>query len=484
LLVSSFLVGDFMNNAFSFFLALGFSSVAFSQSQTFLKAPEAPVYETCAKIEQFTGGRDDQSSYKIDDPACTQRNAIKQRDYSGAVTAYQRAQRMLSGDASASTEPKLVLEECGTDVTTGQQDYSCQIRNQQNQHDYSIQKSAWDQMKNDEALAAQQATASEEQRLLAEMKAKSATEALQLAAQKNQAAADKSGSAAGITAGISAGLSAQFAATCATVAGCQYGYLAASIAFQMMSAKNSKQAAENAYSGYNACLMNAQLSSSTSSCGVAPVAFDPTKPNAASLSKIFDSNGNCISAKPEECTAIKNALPAGLNIKDVLSKSSSFATDPLFKTNKDGTVTTKDGKTYKPSDFESVESLKAAGLSEAQAQAALSSINKATAPGSGLDNLKNDLKSKTADKPTDFGGFAISGSGTETIRSNDGKNGAGGTLGSRSIGGSENAQRTPAGEGLVRDFNGETIGVAGDDIFSMMNRRYKTKTVQGSFISY
>ena len=58
----------------------------------------------------------------------------------------------------------------------------------------------------------------------------------------------------------------------------------------------------------------------------------------------------------------------------------------------------------------------------------------------------------------------------------DGSGSGGGHSGS-------NDGRNPAGEGLTRDFNGEAIGSAGDDIFSMMNRRYKMKTAQDSFIS-
>ncbi|MCC2679932.1 MAG: hypothetical protein K0R29_2508, partial [Pseudobdellovibrio sp.] len=38
-------------------------------------------------------------------------------------------------------------------------------------------------------------------------------------------------------------------------------------------------------------------------------------------------------------------------------------------------------------------------------------------------------------------------------------------------------------EGLAKDFNGELIGVAGDNIWKMMNRRYKLKTAQDSFMN-
>ena len=43
--------------------------------------------------------------------------------------------------------------------------------------------------------------------------------------------------------------------------------------------------------------------------------------------------------------------------------------------------------------------------------------------------------------------------------------------------------RGPSSEGLSRDFKGDLIGAAGDDIFSMMKRRYILKNEQDSFIA-
>lgn len=59
----------------------------------------------------------------------------------------------------------------------------------------------------------------------------------------------------------------------------------------------------------------------------------------------------------------------------------------------------------------------------------------------------------------------------------DGKNGANRKLKSGRAG------RVPAGvAGKKRMFNGEPIGVSGDSIFEMMNRRYQVKTQQNSFL--
>jgi hypothetical protein len=44
-------------------------------------------------------------------------------------------------------------------------------------------------------------------------------------------------------------------------------------------------------------------------------------------------------------------------------------------------------------------------------------------------------------------------------------------------------ERVPASaEGLLTNYHGEMIGVDGDDLFKMMNRRYKMKLIQNFFL--
>jgi hypothetical protein len=44
-------------------------------------------------------------------------------------------------------------------------------------------------------------------------------------------------------------------------------------------------------------------------------------------------------------------------------------------------------------------------------------------------------------------------------------------------------KRKPSSAGLIKDFHGDMIGAAGDDIFTMMNRRYQLKNEQDTFFT-
>lgn len=481
-------LGTIVVFAFSVTLHAENSAMDQANSATYLKAPEAPKYEVCGFITVDNGNG---GTYQVADQACRDRNAEKQRNYNAAVESYNRQSRMMTSDASTAKRPEEpVYENCQTtDVETGgyRMDYACQRRNQDLQHDYNIQISAWNRMQQEQAQQNQAAQSEEQRRALAEVQASSATESLRRAEEQNKKAAKKAQRASTITMGISVGLGVAFAASCAGAgATCNYGFLAGSIAFGMLSSKNSRQASQNVASGVSACQTQAQLSSTTSGdCS----AIANTQTDSTPLTSLFDSNGNCIASDKSLCDQVVAGLPAGTNIKDVVKGASQFAMTPPYKTNADGSVTMKNGKTLKPSDFASKEALMAAGLSASEAAAAMASINKAGlgAPKDGLDKAKEDLKIAGAGKKVDFGGGDI-GNGSDSVASAGGN--TSGSIGSKSIGGGDGSdgrdsfsKRNPAGAGLTRDFNGESIGAAGDDIFSMMNRRYKTKTAQDSFIS-
>ena len=44
-------------------------------------------------------------------------------------------------------------------------------------------------------------------------------------------------------------------------------------------------------------------------------------------------------------------------------------------------------------------------------------------------------------------------------------------------------KRKPSSAGMAKDFHGDLIGASGDDIFTMMNRRYQLKNEQDTFFT-
>ena len=135
-------------------------------------------------------------------------------------------------------------------------------------------------------------------------------------------------------------------------------------------------------------------------------------------------------------------------------------------------------KTYTDKDFADVKSMMAAGLSAADANKLYSDLygkdsllSKAGADAKSLAELGKDKKN--------LGDFSGLGGGASTVAVDAAANSN--KKFSEKIG--DVADRRPTSEGLTRDFNGELIGAAGDDIFTMMNRRYKLKNEQDSFIA-
>lgn len=487
-----------MKQSLNVFIALAFAASTL-HAETFLKPPDPPVYETCGNIT--VAGEN--GSYQVRDTACLSRNSEKQRNYNAMVEAYNRSRAMISDDASKTVKPvEPTYEKCDVNASSNGQyynDYACLSRNQKLKHDYDIQIDAWNRMQSMQALQDQKALSDQQKAAVAEVQAGSAAESLAKAAAQNAKSSKQSNTAAIVTGALSVAAGVKFAFTCATLAGCQPGYLAASIAFGMMSAQSSKQAHENDMSAFAACTAQSQISTTSSQTCVNPVSYDPVKYDPVTglpittpgdqISKLvpetFDQNGNCVATDKNICSQIIAGLPPGQNIQDTLKGMNAFAGAPPYKFNPDGSATTKDGKIYKPEDLKNLEAMKAAGLTDAQAQLALAAMSKASgvAPTSALETAAADLKN-AENKATDFGGFAISGSGAaDQAKSNDDKSGDVSTSGIGGSGKGKGLKRNPAGEGLTRDFNGDTIGAAGDDIFSMMNRRYKMKTAQDSFMS-
>ncbi len=477
-----------MKQLLGIFSMLSYCAQGYAGNEVFLKAPTAPTYETCQyiKVDNNNGG-----TYETQDAACLNRNGKLKSDYSAALSTYNQASALYDKSTNTTIKPTPpVLEECKTlDNGNGQlySDYSCQARNQSAQQKYNFQTQAWNISQEGQAQLTEAELAKKQAEAEALMKSQSASEALQKAIAENQKASDKAKSASSMASTVSAVLGLAYAGTCAMMGGCQQPLLIASIGFALMSALSSKQASENANSGYQACIAQNKISSATTDCGSAPSQFNISSatPKGSSLvPSVFDSNGNCVASDKSLCTVAIANLPAGTNIKDITKGASTFASP--FTLNPDGSATLKGGKILKPSDFKDKNSLIAAGYSADQATAAMAAIAKGSVgfPASGLEKAAAELKDGKLNP--DFAGSFMSGSGSGSESGKGTGLGSSGGLDSKNIGGgSANGahDRNPAGEGLTRDFNGEAIGAAGDDIFSMMNRRYKMKTSQDSFIS-
>ena len=472
--------GEFMKTK-TLFLIFSLSTTVYAG----VSQPEAPQYEECKQIEVKNLMGD--SSYFVNDKACLGRNDAKRKQYNAQLEVYQRSNQIISTDSSTLNKPQEPkYEECGQNEL-GFYNYACAARNQAKAKEYNKQSAAYNDAQQRIEEEKQKAQ-TDEQKKLAQMQNSSATGSLAEVEQKNKQGSKVYGIASiGLAAG-SAYYAFQFASTpCGYTPGfCTVPNLVKSIGLAMLSALASKQASKHNTAAASACYSNNQLSGSTSSCdyvGGYTVPDYATNPNAAITSN-FDSNGNCIASDKTTCDKIKESLPAGANIKDIVKGASTFASNAPFKFNKDGTVTSKDGNIYKPSDFADVNSMMAAGMSEKDAKALMADLGKA---GLSAPQIAEELKANhTAALDKGAGAlseFGASGGGTQVIKS-DGTafNGSEG-LGSKDIAGGKGKRKPSAAEGLTRDFNGESIGAAGEDIFSMMNRRYKVKTSQDAFIS-
>lgn len=149
--------------------------------------------------------------------------------------------------------------------------------------------------------------------------------------------------------------------------------------------------------------------------------------------------------------------------------------DPLKKT-----ITFKNGKSYKFSDFSSKEAMEKAGFPSAAISGALASAK--IAEEQALKEASKKAGKLNANLEADGGSGGASGFGGAGAGSEDVMMGG--------LGGSHNGKmhdpslREPTSvAGMSKTFNGEPIGVSADDIFKMMNRRYEVKKTQDSFMN-
>lgn len=443
-------IGGIMKSVKYFLFILSTPLFTYAGS-SYIQAPTPPVLEVCQKVEYSDG-------VFSEDRACASRNKQKQTEYNYAVQSYNSAQNMISSDSASAVKPtEPIYATCATD------DIVCNTNNNKLRSDYNAKMQTYNIVQNEQAAAAQQQTIAQQQ--MATVNNSTTTGVLSELENKNNSASNTYQNAAQQLGTVATALNVAYAGTCATPSGCQQPLQLASAAMSLLQGIAGNQASENANSAYVACTSYNATAAAQKDCSVASVTTDPN----VLLDKNFDSNGKCI-GDTATCNSITSSLPKGISVNDVRNALAKKTSTP-YKVNPDGSITTSDGKTYKASDFASEDAMKAAGI-PASVASAVAKMLKSNA----LASAAKDLEQLNSHKLSLASGLSTTSSGS----SNDANNSAIDALklGSKD----DNKTRTPANAGLVKNFNGESIGVSGDDIFIMMNRRYKLKISQDTFI--
>jgi hypothetical protein len=425
----------------------------------------------------------DQSEYWVDQVYnnCLARNRQRavQRNY--ANSAQRDAQTVMNGNL---VEP---VNRCGTANSSGEYDYvhsNCM-------QTYAAQKREYDRLKSIEADAQRQqnqaAAAGNTNSAIAAVQDTSATGSMAEIQKKNEDG-NKLYTIAGIAlAGYGAAKFVEaggFSACCGGMnPGCCTKAVvsaAAGAAFMLLNGKANNQADQHAASAVEACKTFNQLSSSQKDCSATTTQTIPP------VTEWYDNEGKCKPTAPPECKNIAGTgsgsttarIPS--NCKDASGKPISCVTAGLnaFKQNSDGSIKVKTPngyKTYTLADFADKKSMMAAGLTAAQADALMDQLY-----GKNSILAKAGLEAKDlAKEGKKFSDFTSSGTGTNVVNLDPLKN-ANKKFGEKL---DPSADRRPSSEGLTREFNGDLIGAAGDDLFTMMKRRYNLKAEQDTFIS-
>ncbi len=451
--------------------------------------------------EVNVGASNQQSNQNLQLKDCVEKNAtidenghsVPSAEYTSCLS-YNRYMRGAQGYGSnASNLANLALTitvepkpNCDQNANTGGGEeggnYSYQLCMQQ--FNNSNEKKAWDIKK---SVAASESTASANPNI-AKLEDKTATGSMDEIQKKND-----DGQMLYKVAGVAlAGYAAyQFATASACAAptwgGCVPALVAAGAAFLLLSAKSNQQASEHAQAANEACNAYNQLSSEQKDCSGGGGSGGGGAVTTPPITSIYNDDGTCKATAPPPCKPITTVTTGGgkfpTNCKDAAGKAISClaAGQAYYKQNPNGSVTVKTGKgdkTYTSADFADKKSMMAAGMSAADADKLVNDLygkNGALAKA-GLDAKSMALGNDGDKKYGDFTSGASTGA-VVVDSSKDAHKKFGDKLGD-SV-----ADRRPSSEGLSRDFNGDLIGAAGDDIFSMMKRRYNLKNEQDSFIA-
>ncbi|MFN3454760.1 MAG: hypothetical protein ACK41T_07340 [Pseudobdellovibrio sp.] len=443
------------------------SSVAWPSGST--SASTGLQYEQCQQVKV--------GNLSYPDPACVKRNQeiskVKSDLQSGQYQQYEK-------DFVDKAPEKPVYKTCA------QYDYQCTNENIKIQQQYNRDVADYNEAKNGHGGGIDKVNADNI----------NATEVNSLANQKDTSAAgtmketeNKSKRGQQIFTALATGFGAagaakmiQGAACSAQCAGFGGGCCAmtpvligAGVALYTLMNKAKTQSNHLGNLASQACLANSQLSSNgnASSCQQSSTTGQQTA--------VYDSGtGACTPADSDACKILPSIGTGGVVTNNKDGTNGMIGTDPksLYTLLPDGSVKTKNGKIYKPSDFENEKSMMAAGFTAAQAK----ELNNMLYGKDGIVT-KADLNVKEALKGLDTpsgGGFDLSG-GTNVVNVDGGLD-SGKTYGDKLGEAKKEIERAPSSQGLSKEFNGELIGVPGDDIFLMINRRYKLKSEQDSFI--
>lgn len=250
--------------------------------------------------------------------------------------------------------------------------------------------------------------------------------------------------------GLGAMHMANFASSCPP---CNYGELGMAVLHFAMGAQSFKQAGANKNAAGQAGQTNFDSSSLNpyGELGAETNYLDPNSNVDPAVKGLVNTKGFMDTKK-------------ALTSKDGLN---GVKMDP-----KTGVITTPDGKTYDPSSLTDKAAMSKAGFSDSiidGAYAANAAFEKeAKKKVGGVESIG----AATASNGYQDGGSSASYGGASTATS------SGGGYGSSS-------SRVPASgnkvAGLTKNFNGEKIGVAAENIFNMMTRRFKVMEKRDSF---
>jgi len=476
------------------------SQILFGDESTYMNSTQTNIlnnelaYEQCQMIDQsytvFENGQRVQKTRQIQDPACVARNNAKSKTRAVANEGLQRANAINSGNSEGLLKPTPPADpQCGSqnDTVTGEYNasyYQC-MQNYNNQYrEYQRQLTSYNQAMESQQQSQQNADKAQ-QDAIAKMNDSSATGSMSEIQAKNNKGKQMYTLAAAVAAGIAVTWYTNSAAcfsTCAAFgSGCcslAPGMMATGVAYMLLNGMANKQSSQHAQSALSACTAYNQMSTDKKDCSQ-----DGQSP-AVTVSSIDPNTGQCKPDAPPECQQGLNQ--AGVKIpvtKDANGKVNKMAGAEINKMATmlpDGRVKDKNGKIWSLSDFADKKSMMAAGLSSADAGKIFDELygkNGALAKN-GLLSAKDALKEDS--KKSSFGGLGLSSGGTNVVDVNKSE-GSQNKVFKDNLKEVEN--RKPSSEGLAREYKGEMIGVAGDDIFLMMNKRYKFKNEQDSFIS-
>lgn len=490
--------------AITIFCSIGFN--AFAQQQ--MTRPSAPN-NTCNSYDQTS-----QYSGYIQ---CAINYNSQILTYQNQVNQYNQNIR-LSGGTPVPTDAGLVMtpnppsNNCGmtptaSDTSAWQTHNNCISAYNNNKRQYEQAMLTVNSINQQIMAQASAAQAAEAQRLsqIQAQNQTSTTGTLQQV-QSNTNSASKIYAVAGAVlagyAAYKAMQSTQFFSKCTPYSGfyCVLGAAAAGAAvyFMTQSKKANGQVRDFDSSNRNVCQMNNTISSVKQNCN----SSDPSSPiyNQAVETPPNETwydpgTGQCKPDAPALCQQMMNGENGYKSIGNSLPKMTGSCTgagttacmaafkQTVTQTPRGLKVSYKDknGKeyTFYPDEFRDEKSLMGFGLTSTQAKKALAE----------LAEVEETAKKALADAKKAGEGLEASSHASLGIGlGSSGDSGAGAAMdmeSNRSFKDELKAveeTRKPSSAGLVKDFHGDMIGAAGDDIFTMMNRRYQLKNEQDTFV--